>query len=147
MGGLFSKIKKKEKESWKVYQDMLGDQKLSVRVDTKYVNKNYNNTFYIQLKYSGEEVNDLPNKEFLNELAVLEERVLEMVKNTFEDNVVFLGTATFGGSSYITFASNLDIKWNDYIKETIDTDLITGIYPNDNMGYYKHVLYPDFLRY
>ena len=70
-----------------------------------------------------------------------------MVKNTFEDNVVFLGTATFGGSSYITFASNLDIKWNDYIKETIDTDLITGIYPNDNMGYYKHVLYPDFLRY
>ncbi|MFQ7798692.1 MAG: DUF695 domain-containing protein [Coprobacillus cateniformis] len=125
--GLFSKIKKKEKESWKVYQDMLGDQKLSVRVDTKYVNKNYNNTFYIQLKYSGEEVNDLPNKEFLNELAVLEERVLEMVKNTFEDNVVFLGTATFGGSSYITFASNLDIKWNDYIKETIDTDLIRNL--------------------
>mgnify|MGYP002552046111 CR=1 FL=1 len=88
-------------------------------------------------------ITEIAERSYIPALTTL----LEMVKNTFEDNVVFLGTATFGGSSYITFASNLDIKWNDYIKETIDTDLITGIYPNDNMGYYKHVLYPDFLRY
>ena len=48
--GLFSKTKNKKAYTWKVYQDVLGDKKLSVRVDTKYKGNNYKNTFYIQLK-------------------------------------------------------------------------------------------------
>ncbi len=144
--GLFDKLKKKDEGTWKVYQDMLGDKKMSVRVDTKYINENYKNTFYIQVKYNDKEVTELPSKEFLNEIANLEEKVIESVNKTFENNVVFLGTATFGGSSYITFASNLDIMWEDYIKSMIDKSLLAGIYPNDNMGYYNQVLYPDFMR-
>lgn len=145
--GLFDNlIKKSEKQTWKVYQDMLGDKKISVRVDTKFIDKNYKNTFYIQVKYSDKEITELPNKEFLEELSILEEKVLESVTKTFEDNIVFLGTATFGGSSYITFASDLDVMWEDYIKSTIDKNLLAGVYPNDNMGYYNQVLYPDFMR-
>ena len=144
--GLFDKLKKKDEWTWKVYQDMLGDKKMSVRVDTKYVKENYKNTFYIQVKYNDKEVTELPSKEFLNEIANLEEKVIESVNKTFENNVVFLGTATFGGSSYITFASNLDIMWEDYIKSMIDKSLLAGIYPNDNMGYYNQVIYPDFMR-
>lgn len=134
--GLFDNLKKKsEKQTWKVYQDMLGDKKISVRVDTKFIDKNYKNAFYIQVKYSDKEITELPNKEFLEELSILEEKVLESVTKTFEDNIVFLGTATFGGSSYITFASDLDVMWEDYIKSTIDKNLLAGVYPNDNMGY------------
>lgn len=145
--GLFDNLKKKsEKQTWKVYQDMLGDKKISVRVDTKFTDKNFKNTFYIQFKYSDKEITELPNKEFLEELSILEEKVLESVTKTFEDNIVFLGTATFGGSSYITFASDLDVMWEDYIKSTIDKNLLAGVYPNDHMGYYNQVLYPDFMR-
>ncbi|MCI8348289.1 MAG: DUF695 domain-containing protein [Firmicutes bacterium] len=144
--GLFSKTKNKKAYTWKVYQDVLGDKKLSVRVDTKYKGKNYKNTFYIQLKYSEQETVELPDKEFLNKLTNLEEKAMNSVSETFEGNIVFLGTAIFGGSSYITFASNLDIRWEDYIKSTIDKDLIVGMYPNDNMGYYNQILYPEFIR-
>lgn len=121
-------------------------QKISVRVDTQFIDKNYENTFYIQVKYSDKEITDLPNKRFLEELNILEEKVIESVTKTFEDNIVFLGTATFGGSSYIIFASNLDVMWEDYIKSTIDKNLIAGVYSNDNMGYYNQVLYPSFMR-
>lgn len=144
---LFDNLKKKsEKQTWKVYQDMLGNKKISVRVDTQFIDKNYENTFYIQVKYSDKEITDLPNKRFLEELNILEEKVIESVTKTFEDNIVFLGTATFGGSSYIIFASNLDVMWEDYIKSTIDKNLIAGVYSNDNMGYYNQVLYPSFMR-
>lgn len=144
---LFDNLKKKsEKQTWKVYQDMLGNKKISVRVDTQFIDKNYENTFYIQVKYSDKEITDLPNKRFLEELNILEEKVIESVTKTFEDNIVFLGTATFGGSSYIIFTSNLDVMWEDYIKSTIDKNLIAGVYSNDNMGYYNQVLYPSFMR-
>lgn len=144
---LFDNLKKKsEKQTWKAYQDMLGNKKISVRVDTQFIDKNYENTFYIQVKYSDKEITDLPNKRFLEELNILEEKVIESVTKTFEDNIVFLGTATFGGSSYIIFASNLDVMWEDYIKSTIDKNLIAGVYSNDNMGYYNQVLYPSFMR-
>lgn len=144
---LFDNLKKKsEKQTWKVYQDMLENKKISVRVDTQFIDKNYENTFYIQVKYSDKEITDLPNKRFLEELNILEEKVIESVTKTFEDNIVFLGTATFGGSSYIIFASNLDVMWEDYIKSTIDKNLIAGVYSNDNMGYYNQVLYPSFMR-
>ena len=88
----------------------------------------------------------MPNKEFLRSLENLEEKTIESINKTFEGNVAFLGTATFGGSSYIIFVSDFDIMWNNYIKETIDENLITGIYPNDNMGYYNQVLYPEYIR-
>ena len=101
---------------------------------------------HIQVKYSDNEIRELPNKKFLEELSVLEEKILESVTKTFEDNIVFLGTATFGGSSYITFASNLDVMWEDYIKSTINQNLLAGVYPNDNMGYYNQILYPEFMR-
>lgn len=145
--GLFDKFKNKsEKQTWIVYQDMLGDKKMSVRVDTKYQNQNYKNTFYVQVKYCDKEITELPNKKFLEELNILEETVLDSITKTFENNIVFLRTATFGGSSYITFASNLDVMWEEYVKSMIDENLLSGVYPNDNMGYYNQILYPDFIE-
>lgn len=44
--GLFDKLKKSEKTTWKVYQDMFGNKKMSVRVDTNFIDKKYKNTFY-----------------------------------------------------------------------------------------------------
>lgn len=143
---LLDRLRKTDKGTWCTYQDFIGNKRLSVRVDTKFADKNYKNTFYIQVKHSETEDSNLPDKEFLNYLADLEEKVISSVKNTFGDNIVFLGTATFGGSSYITFASDLDVMWSDYVKEVIDKNLSAGIYPDDNMGYYKQVLYPEFIR-
>ena len=145
--GRFDSVKRKvEKPTWKVYLDMIENKKMSVRVDMQYVNKNYKNTFYIQVKYSDYETDNLPDKNFLDDLAIFEEKVLEIVRKTFDNNVVFLGTATFGGSSYITFASDLDIRWRDFINSMVDKNIIAGVYQNDNMGYYNKVLYPDFMR-
>ena len=144
--GLFDKLKRKDEKTWIAYQDMLDDKKMSVRVDTKYVNENYKNTFYIQVKYCDKEVAELPNIEFLNKIVNLEEKTIKTLNKTFGNNIVFLGTATFGGSSYITFASDLDVKWEEYIKSMIDKNLLAGIYPNDYMGYYNQVLYPEFMR-
>lgn len=145
--GIFDSVKRKtEKPTWKVYLDMIENKKMSVRVDMQYVNKNYKNTFYIQVKYSDYETDNLPDKNFLDDLAIFEEKVLEIVRKTFDNNVVFLGTATFGGSSYITFASDLDIRWRDFINSMVDKNIIAGVYQNDNMGYYNKILYPDFMR-
>lgn len=135
-----------EENTWTLYQDVLEDKKMSVRVDTKYVNMKYKNTYYVQVKYSESEITELPNVEFFKYVASFEDKILEVVQETFEDHVVFLGTATFGGSSYITFASDLDIMWVEFLKEKIDKDIIAGIYKNDNMGYYDMVLYPEFMR-
>ena len=144
--GLFDKFKIKEDKTWKFYEDVIEDKKMLVRVDTKYASENYKNTFYIQVKYSEIETTELPDKDFLNKVTALEDKVIESISKTFGNNIVFLGTATFGGSSYITFASNYDVMWQEYIKAMVDENLLTGIYPNDNMGYYNQVLYPDYMR-
>lgn len=60
------------KNTWSTYQDMLGDKKLSVRVDTKYVGKKYSHTYYVQVRYSEEATTDLPSKSFLEKIANLE---------------------------------------------------------------------------
>ena len=143
--GLFKK-KNQGADTWAAARGTLEDKELSVRVDTKYVHKKYKHTYYIQLKYSELEVTDLPNGKFLEKLYAFEETTFETVKNTFEDHVAFLGTATFGGSSYIIFASNLDIRWEEYIKSTVADNVIAGVYPNDNMGYYNLILYPKYAR-
>ena len=54
------------------YQDMLGDKKLSVRVDTKYVAATYVHTYYVQVKYCEETTIALPSKSFLMSVANLE---------------------------------------------------------------------------
>lgn len=145
--GLFGSFKKKpEKKTWMVYQDMLGTKKMSVRVDTQYIDKDYKNTFYIKASYCDSSTDDLPERAFLESLADLEEKALQEINKTFGDNIVFLGTATFGGGSYIIFASDLDVRWEDYVSSQIDKELIAGIYQNDHMGYYNQVLYPDHVR-
>ena len=145
--GLFASFKKKpEKKTWMVYQDMLGTKKMSVRVDTQYIDKDYKNTFYIKASYCDSSTDDLPDRAFLESLADLEEKALQEINKTFGDNIVFLGTATFGGGSYIIFASDLDVRWEDYVSSQIDKELIAGIYQNDHMGYYNQALYPDHVR-
>ena len=60
--GLFGSFKKKpEKKTWMVYQDMLGTKKMSVRVDTQYIDKDYKNTFYIKASYCDSSTDDLPD--------------------------------------------------------------------------------------
>ena len=145
--GLFGSFKKKpEKKTWMVYQDMLGTKKMSVRVDTQYIDKDYKNTFYIKASYCDSTTDDLPDRAFLESLADLEEKALQEINKTFGDNIVFLGTATFGGGSYIIFASDLDVRWEDYVSSQIDKELIAGIYQNDHMGYYNQSVYPDHVR-
>ena len=76
--GLFGSFKKKpEKKTWMVYQDMLGTKKMSVRVDTQYIDKDYKNTFYIKASYCDSTTDDLPDRAFLESLADLEEKALE----------------------------------------------------------------------
>ena len=60
--------------------------------------------------------------------------------------MVHLGCATFGGSSYIVYASNYDIKWLEMLTELLGESVEGGAYLNDGMGYYNQVLYPDYLR-
>ena len=145
--GFFNFKKKKENETtWKVYQDKLGDKLMSVRVDTKYTHDLYSHTYYVQVKYCQVETNELPNNEFLQEVAQIEDKLLMVIGNVFENHIVYLGCATFGGSSYLTFASNLDVKWKDFIESQFKDEIETGSYMNDNMGYYNQVLYPEFIR-
>lgn len=145
--GLFNFKKKPENEAaWKVYQDKLGDKLLSVRVNTKYAHDLYSHTYYVQIKYCQNETNELPSKEFLQEVAQIEDKLLKVIEKVFEDNIAYLGSATFGGSSYLTFASNLDVKWKDFIESQFENTVEAGCYMNDNMGYYNQVLYPDFIR-
>lgn len=144
---LFSKQKQEETDNtWVVYQDRLEDKKMSVRVDRSFIDKVYQHTFYIQIKYSEFETVNLPSSEFMDDIYSIEEKAMTVLANIFQDQVVFLGTATFGGSSYITFASNHNIKWDEFVETMIGDKLIAGIYFNDCMGYYKQVLYPDYLR-
>lgn len=134
-----------KKNTWKYYIDKLANNKLSVRVDTQYVNKQYINTYYIKVDYSNNETNELPDKQFLKILQSIEDKSLSIIESIFEDNVFFLGVATFGGSSYIIFASDYNIKWEDLINENFD-GVSSGKYKNDNMRYYNKVLYPEFIR-
>lgn len=62
----------------------------------------------------------------------------------FDNNIIFLNTATFNGNSYITFASHLDIMWEDYLKATIDKNILARVYPENNIRYYNQVLYQGF---
>lgn len=132
--------------TWSTYQDMLGNKKLSVRVDTKYVGATYLHTYYVQVKYSEEVTTALPSKSFLVNVAKLEERINAVLQRVCGDKVVHLGCASFGGSSYILYASNYDIKWLEMVSELIGEKVEGGIYLNDNMGYYNRVLYPEYLR-
>ena len=89
--GLFGSFKKKpEKKTWMVYQDMLGTKKMSVRVDTQYIDKDYKNTFYIKASYRDSSTDDLPDRAFLESLADLEEKSLQEINKTFGDNIVSL---------------------------------------------------------
>lgn len=132
--------------TWLTYQDMLGDKKLSVRVDAKYVGATYLHTYYVQVKYCEEATIDLPSRTFLTSIANLEDRINAAVQKVCGEKVVHLGCATFGGSSYILYASNYDIKWLGMVSELIGEKVEGGAYLNDNMGYYNRVLYPEYLR-
>lgn len=134
-----------KKNTWKYYMDKLGGNKLSVRVDTQYINKQYLNTYYVKVDYDIHNTNELPDKKFLKKLQLIEDKCLVLIKSIFEGNVAFLGVATFGGSSYITFASDYNIKWEELIDENF-SGVSSGKYLEDNMGYYNKVLYPEYIR-
>ncbi len=143
---IFRNKENNKENTWTYYQDKLGDAKLSVRVNTIYTDKQYSHTYYLQVNYSPEKTNKLPNGEFLQNLATLEDECLELFTDIFGEDLAYLGNAIFGGSSYMTFASNLNIKWAELIKSYFGESIKTGVYVNDNMGYYNKVLYPKHIR-
>lgn len=142
---LFGKLKWK-KGSWVYYQDVLDGKKLGVKVDRKYVDFHYAHTYYIQIRYSNERTTELPDEIFLEKVESIEMETIQLLKKVFKSNVPFLGSASYDGSTYLVFASNLEIKWNDFIKLGLLEYVETGQYINDNMSYYHHVLYPEDIR-
>ncbi len=135
-----------ESPSWIVYQDKMGEQDMSVRVDTKFADKEFAHTYYIQVSYAEEGTTWLPDKEFFAMVANVEDGVMKILNEVFEDKIVLLGCATFGGSAYITFASNLNVRWCEFIHEKVHPDTPCGAYLDDNMGYYNKVMFPEFVR-
>lgn len=163
--GLFDKLKKDKRNevideinriiatkeddevpTWTVYLDKMDDQDMSVRVDTKFVDENFAHTYYIQVSYAEEGTTWLPDKEFFVMVGNIEDGVMKILNEVFEDQIVLLGCATFGGSAYITFASNLNVRWCDFIHAKVHPDTPCGAYIDDNMGYYNKVLFPKFMR-
>ncbi len=132
--------------TWKVLYGTIEGKKMSVRVDTKFVDKKYANTYYVQVKYSDEPTTELPKVEFLKEIHAYEDKMDEIIQKTFHEHVVYLGCAIFGGSAYLTYASNFAIKWVEMISHYMGYKINGGGYLNDNMGYYNDIMYPEYLR-
>lgn len=142
---LFGKLKWK-KGSWVYYQDVLDGKKLGVKVDRKYVDYHYAHTYLIQIKYSNNRTNELPDEIFIDKAESIEIETIQLLKRVFKSNVPFLGSVSYGGYTYLVFASNLEIEWDDFIKLGLLEYVETGRYINDNMSYYHQVLYPDDIR-
>lgn len=145
--GLFDLFKKDNSEpTWIVYQDEIEGHKMSVRVDTQFVKKQFLHTYYIRVKYCEEDTNELPDSSFLEKVSLIEDNALDILEKICGNKVAYLGCATFGGSSYLTFASDYDIRWSDMLDAKLSYKVESGAYKGDRMGYYNQILYPDYMR-
>lgn len=68
-------FKKKEKGTWKVYQDILGDKPVSIRVDTSFVKNKYKHTFYVIIPYDYSRKKLFPNDMELKKSNHIEESI------------------------------------------------------------------------
>ena len=127
-------------KDWIVYTDYMGDKKMLVRVNAKYKNAKYKHTYIISYDYK--EKKGLPTFLEKKKIYKVEDYNEKIIKTTFEDQVVYLGTATFGGKFYLVYASDLNIKWKEFVKFSFHVDS-SYIYLNDNMNYYHKVLLLD----
>lgn len=125
-------IFKREKNTWKVYKDKLGDKDLLVRVDTKMRKKKFLHTFYVAIPYMYNNKKSLPNEEELKKVNIIEDLIDNKIKNQNEE-IIFVGCANFGGCSYLTYVSNKKIAWEKSI-DIDGFDMMLGVYENDNMG-------------
>ena len=145
----FNKRKKSNKNSdatWDYFYAELQGMEASVRVDTKYKDAKYKHTYFVRLVYSSEPTTELPDKEFLDNVYAIEEGLNKIIWRVLGDKVVYLGCATFGGSAYLTYASDFEIMWTEMLTHYIKFEIEGGCYPNDNMGYYNTILYPKEVR-
>ncbi len=132
-------FKKKVKEDWIAYIDEIADKPLSVRVNRAKKGEKYKHTLYVIVHYDYSEQTPFPDKEFLNNVASIEDMVDAKIQGS---DVEFIGSATFGGNVNLIYVTNKDIDWNTLLDMDQYERLSVGKYPNDNMGYFKNILYP-----
>ncbi|MBO5745718.1 MAG: DUF695 domain-containing protein [Clostridia bacterium] len=145
----FNKRKKsndKDDATWDYFYAELQGMEASVRVDTKYKDAKYKHTYYVKLVYSSEPTTELPDKYFLQDVYEIEKSLNYIISNMTKGKIVYLGCATFGGSSYLIYASDEGYKWPEILTQVIEYEIEGGCYPNDNMGCYNTILYPKEVR-
>lgn len=126
-----------KKNTWISYKDYIGEREMLVRVDTKYRDSHYKHTYIISYTYNNK--HNLPSTDEIKKIYKLEDDNEKIINNIFNGQVVYLGTATFGGKFYLIYASNLQLKWNEFIKSTFNIDN-SYVYFDDNMKYYHQIL-------
>ena len=138
----FKKSRKQETNKWTVYQSRIGENPAIITVDTSYITTNYKHTLSVNVAYNITNDNKLPDKEqndFINQLV---DMIIEKVKDE-NLNVYYVGSACFNGVKYLIFITNEEINWKSYIDAVVTSPRIgVSVYNDDNMGYYKKVLYP-----
>lgn len=127
-----------EKRNWIFYRDKIGCDDMIVRVDTSFKKKKYKHTYITSINYRNE-YRSLPSKDELEEIYRIEDSNEKSLKETFDNHVVYLGTASFRGKTYMIYASDLDINWKGFVEACLEADN-SYVYLNDNMGYYHKIL-------
>lgn len=127
---------------WLSYQDKFQDMPISVRVNTALVKKKYWHTLFVMIPYYYSKEKPFPDEQ---ELAT-SNRVKDQIDRILEDydNIMFIGSATFNGNVHLLYVSDDYVDWPDLIQVEETTKL--GMYENDNMRFYRSVLYPKSIR-
>ena len=152
--GWFENLKKnkdtEEEPVWRFVYGEIDNKEALMRVNVTFTKAKYAHTYYIRLRYGDDSTTTLPSgiagMKFLDEVYNTEDKVSEILEDTFRDSVVYLGCATFGGSAYLTYASNYDINWVGMISHYMKKKIEGGQYFGDNMGYYNKIMYPKEFR-
>jgi hypothetical protein len=129
------------KKSWIFYKDKIGNADILVRVDTSFKKKQYKHTYIISINYRND-YRSLPSTDELENIYKIEDSNGELITETFDEYVVYLGTISFKGKTYMIYASDLDINWKGFVESCLEFD-DSYIYLNDNMNYYHKVLLID----
>lgn len=135
-----------ESGTWLTKKFVNKDSKVLTHVDKKYADIMFKNTFYVKVEYSKIHTDEMPNQDFFNSLEKIQDKISNLLKEKYGNDIAYLGTATYGGSSYIAYASNLEIDWINLIKSNLEANFTPVQYLNDNMRYYNEIMYPTNIR-
>ena len=135
-----------ESGTWLTQKFLNKDSKVLTHVDKKYADIMFKNTFYVKVEYSKIHTDEMPNQDFFNSLEKIQDKISNLLKEKYGNEIAYLGTATYGGSSYIAYASNLEIDWINLIKSNLEANFTPVQYLNDNMRYYNEIMYPTNIR-